>query len=107
MELTFVCMGKMTISAESLEYFPDMDFVLGNVVGVDENVIQVDDDNDDNHICKDVIDEMLKSCWLISKPFRHYQPLEGTIIGSECSHPFISRHNPDKLICVPEVNSGI
>src|SRR5712664_2180902 len=30
MELTFVCMGKNSISSGSLEYFPDMGFVLGN-----------------------------------------------------------------------------
>jgi len=54
-ELTFVCMGKKSVSMGSSEYFPNMRFVLGNVVGVDEDVIHIDDDNDINHICKDVI----------------------------------------------------
>jgi len=48
--------------------------VLGNVVGIDENVVQIDDDYDVNHIHEDVVHESLKSCWCISKPFRHYQP---------------------------------
>src|SRR5882672_7639558 len=69
-ELAFVCMGKKTISMESSEYFPDMGFVLGNVVGIVEDVVQVDDDYDINHICEDVIHKLLKSCWCISKPFR-------------------------------------
>ena len=30
--------------AQSLEYFPNMGFVLGNVVGIDEDVIQIYDD---------------------------------------------------------------
>src|SRR5882672_4442294 len=34
MELTFVCTGKKSVSAESSEYFPNMSFVLGNVVGI-------------------------------------------------------------------------
>jgi len=107
MELAFVCTGKKSVSSESSEYFPDMGFVLGNVVGVDEDVVQVDDDYDVDHIHEDVIHESLESCWCISKPFRHYQPLEGTITGSECSLPFVSSRNPDKMIRVPEVDFGV
>jgi len=47
-ELTFACMGKKSISVESAEYFPNM--VLGNVVRIDDNVIQIYDDYDVNHI---------------------------------------------------------
>jgi len=90
-ELTFVCTGKKSISAESAEYFPNVEFVLGNVVGIDEDVIQIYDDYDIDNIHKDVIHKSLKSGGCISKPFRHYPPLEGTIAGSECSLPFISR----------------
>jgi len=69
MELAFVCMGKKSISTESAEYFPNMEFVLRNVVRIDEDVIQIYDDYDVNH-------KSLKSGGCISKPFRHYQPLE-------------------------------
>src|SRR5882724_9146880 len=74
----------------SVEYFLNMGFVLGNVVRIDEDVIQVYDDYDVNHVCENVIHKSLKCGGCISKPFRHYQPLEGTIAGSECSLPFIS-----------------
>jgi len=84
-------MGKKSISAESVEYFPNVEFVLGNVVGIDEDVIQIYDDYDFDHIHKNVVHKSLKSSRCISKPFRHYQPLEGTIEGSECSLPFVSR----------------
>src|SRR5467141_3555932 len=107
MELAFVCTGKKSVSAESLEYFPNMSFVLGNVVGIDEDVVQIDDDYDVNHIPEDVVHKSLKSCWCISKPFRHYHPLKGTILGSEGSLPFISRCNTDKMVHVLEVNFGI
>src|SRR5467141_2899126 len=65
-ELAFVCMGNKSISVELSEYFLDMGFVLGNVVRVDEDIIQVDDDYDFNHIYKIVIHKLLKSCWCIS-----------------------------------------
>jgi len=98
MELAFVCMGKNSISMESAEYFLNVGFVLGNVVGIDEDVIQIYNDYDIDHIHKNVIHKSLKRCWCISKPFRHYQPLEGTKMHSECSLPFVSRHSPDKMV---------
>jgi len=52
MELAFVCMGKKSISVESAEYFPNVEFVLRNIVGIDEDVIQIYDDYDVNHICE-------------------------------------------------------
>src|SRR5882724_10953669 len=82
-ELTFVCISKKFVSVESVEYFPNMGFALGNAVGIDENVVQIYDDYDVNHIYENVIHKSLKSCWCISKPFRHYQPLKRTIAGLE------------------------
>ena len=43
MELAFVCMGKKSVSAESVEYFLNMGFVL-------RNVVQIYDDYDVNHV---------------------------------------------------------
>src|SRR5882672_4741785 len=106
-ELAFVCTGQKSVSAESSEYFPNMSFVLGNVVGIDEDVVQIDDDYDVDHIREDVIHELLESCWCISKPFRNYQPFEGTISGSEGSLPFVSMRNLDKMVCVSEVDFGV
>src|SRR5882724_3505428 len=88
-ELTFVCTGKQSIGMEPPKYFLNMSFVFRNVVGIDENVIQIYDDNDINHICEDVIHKPLKSCWSISKPFRQYQPFEGNIMSPEGSLQFI------------------
>ena len=63
MELAFVCTGKESVS---------MEFVLGNVVGIDEDVFQIYDDYDINHIHENVVHKYLKSSGCISKPFRHY-----------------------------------
>ena len=43
-QFAFICTGKKAISAESAEYFPDMLFVLREVVGIDQYVIQIDND---------------------------------------------------------------
>src|SRR5467141_3076636 len=106
-ELAFVCTGKKSVSMELSEYFPNMSFVLGNVVGIDENVVQINDDYNVNHIREDVVHESLKSCWCISKPFRHYQPLEGTITSSEGSLPFVSMRYSDKMVRMSEVDFGV
>jgi len=52
-----------------------MGFVLGDFVAMDEEVIQIYDDYNINHIY-DVVHKSFKGCRCISKPFRHYQPLE-------------------------------
>ena len=91
MELAFVCMGKKSVSAESAEYFLNMEFVLRNIVRIDEDVVQIYDDYDINHIRENVVHKSLKRSGCISKPFWHYQPFEGTVAGSECSLPFVSR----------------
>ena len=68
--------GKRSVSTESAEYFPNMEFVLGNVVRIDEDVVQIYDDYNIDHIHENVVHKSLKSGRCISKPFRHYQPLE-------------------------------
>ena len=50
-----------------------MGFVFRNAIGIDEDVIQVNDDNDIDHVCEDVVHELLESCGCISKPFRYTQ----------------------------------
>ena len=104
-ELAFVCMGKKSISVESAEYFLNVECVLRNVVRIDEDVIQIYDDYDVDHIHEDVIHKFLKSSRCISKPFRHYQPLKWTIAGLECSLPFVSRWNLYKVVCMLEIRN--
>jgi len=65
-------------------------------------VIQIYDDIRQSYP-EDVIKSWKQRC--ISKPFRHYQPLEGTK-QFECSLPFV----PGEIrtgVCVPEIDFGI
>ena len=58
-----------------------MGYMLRKAIRVDQYVIQIDNDIDVDHICKNVIHEPLKSCGSISKPFGNYQPLKGPVSG--------------------------
>jgi len=107
MKLTLIGSGKKSVSSESSEYFLNMGLVLGHIVRVDEDVIQIDDDCDINHVCENVIHKSLKGCGCIGEPFRHYQPLKRAISGSECSFPFISYCNSDQMVCMSEVDLGV
>ena len=66
--------------------------VLWNVK-IDEDVVQVNDDCNIDHVCKDVVHKSLESHRCVGKPFRHYWPLKGAISGSECGFPLIMSAN--------------
>ena len=104
MKFAFICTGEKAISAESAEYFPDVFFMLREVVGIDQYVVQIDDDIDVHHIGEDVIHEPLKSCRSVSKAFWHYQPLKGSVMSPEGGLPFISCCNANQMVCVPEID---
>jgi len=106
-ELTLIGLDKKSISSESSEYFLNMGLVLGHIVRVDEDVIQIDDDCDVNHICENVVHKSLKGCRCISNPFRHYQPLKRAVLGSECGFPFVSSCDSDQMVCMLEIDLGV
>ena len=81
--------------------------MLGKVVGIDQYVIQVDNDIDVHHIGEDVIHELLKSCGGISKAFWHYQPLKGSISSLEGGLPFVSCCNANQMVRVLEVDFSV
>jgi len=67
MELAFVCMGKSLLTW-SLQSTSNVEFVLRNVVRIDEDVIQILWWLDVDHVHEDVIHKSLKSSGCISKP---------------------------------------
>ena len=70
-----------------------MFFVLGHILGVDKNVVQVDDDADIKKVTEDVVHKTLKSGRGIGKSERHYKPFKRTIMGAESSFPLFSFSN--------------
>ena len=82
-------------------------FMLHEVIGIDQDVVQIDNDIDIYHICENVIHESLKSCGSISKAFWHYQPLKRSVLSLEGGFPFVSFGNAYEMICVPEIDFGV
>ena len=61
MEFAFICTGEKAISAKSTKHFPNVGRMLGKVVQVDQDVIQIDYDLKVYHIHKDVVHKPLKA----------------------------------------------
>ena len=106
-EFAFICTGEKAVSAESVEYFLDVSIMLRKVIGIDQYVIQIDNDINVYHIHEDVIHEPLKSCRSVSKAFWHYQPLERSVLSPEGSLPFVSCWNVNQMVHVLEVDFSV
>ena len=104
MELTFLQLGEEIVLSEVSEDFTDV-FLMGlGVLGVYQDVIQIDDNTDIEEIHKDTIDESLKSRGSICQAEGHDIPLKGTIPHAERGFPFITFCNADQVVCVAEIN---
>ena len=107
MEFALVTAGVKSVFPESPEDFADVFPVSAGVVGVDEDVVQIDDNTNVQEISEDLIDEALKRCRRIGKSERHYRPFVGSIAGPKGRFPLISGSNPDKVIGVPEIDFAV
>jgi hypothetical protein len=74
-----------------MDVFP----VLGWVVRIDQDVVDIDDDANIKHIAENVIHETLKNRGTIGKTERHDLPLKQAIACSKGSLPFVSFHDLD------------
>ena len=104
MELTFLWLGEEIVLLEVSEDFSDV-FLMGlEVLGVYQDVIQIDNNTDIEEICKDAIDESLESHRSICQAEGHDIPLEGTIPCVERGFPFITFCNADQVVRMAEIN---
>ena len=71
MEIAFVSSGIETIFSETSEYLPDMFAMEFWIVGVDEDIIQVDNNTDIEHVREDIVHKSLKSGQSIGESKRH------------------------------------
>ena len=104
MELTLLWLGKEIVLLEVSEDFVDV-FLMGlEVLGVYQDVIQIDDNADIEEIHEDAIDESLESRGSICQAEGHDIPLEGTIPSAERGFPFITFCNADQVVRMVEIN---
>ena len=76
MELTLVSPSIELIPMESGKDLLDMDRVLLRIVGVYQDIVQVYNYRDVNHIGEDVVHEPLETRWGVGEPLRHHKPLK-------------------------------
>ena len=107
MELTLVSPSIEPVSAESGKDFLDVGRVLLWIVGVYQDIIQVYDYGDVNHIGKDVIHEPLETRQGVGEPLRHHKPLERPVLGLEGGLPFVAIGNMDEVVGMSQVNLGV
>ena len=90
MELTFICASIKLMSTEMSEDFSDMFVVFLQVIGVDQDVIEIYNHRDIYHVSENVIHKALESGRGIGKSEQHNQPFERPIAGSKGGFPLIS-----------------
>jgi len=71
-ELTFLRFGEEAMQLEMVEHFPDVLLVGLHILGIDEDVVEVHDDTDIQHVSKDSVDKSLVCCRGVSKAKGHY-----------------------------------
>ena len=78
--------------------------MLGHVVIVDEDVVEVNYDINIQHVAEDVIHEVLKGCRSIGKSKWNDQPLKGAIASVESGFPFFAFCYVDQVVGMAEVD---
>ena len=76
MKFTLSRVQEETVLPEPSEYLSDMFDVLFRVLGVDEDVIEVDDHERVEEVGEDVVHEVLEGGGCICEPKGHHTPLE-------------------------------
>ena len=67
-------------------------------VGVDEDIVQIDDDEYIGHVLEDVVHEVLKRGGSVSESHRHDKELERSITGPKCGFPLLAGRNSDVVV---------
>src|SRR5271155_5793799 len=89
------------------EDFTDMCFVLGRIVGENEDIVEVDNYINIKQVAENVVHKSLEGSRCISETKRHNKPLERTVTSAEGGFPLVTFGNTDQVICMAEVKSGI
>src|ERR1700728_705980 len=81
--------------------------VVFDVVGVDENVSEVDNDRNVSEVGEDFVHETLEGGGCVTKTKGHNQEFESSVSGPKGCFPFIARSNPDIEVTNSEVDLSV
>ena len=105
-ELTFARCSIESISLESLKDFLDVNLVLGHVIRIYEDIIEVYYYTNIQHVAEDVIHESLKSGGPIGKSEWNNQPFKGAVMSVEGGFPFITISYANQMVGMVQVDFG-
>ena len=103
-ELTLVSAGVEAIFSESSEHFLNVLPVVREVVGVNEDIVEIDDYGDINHIGEYVVHESLERGGSVGETFGDNQPFERAIARPKRGFSLVSLSYADQMIGVSEVD---
>lgn len=100
MKLTLLCLGIHLMRNETLEYCSDLLDMFFKCFGVDQDIVDIDNDRFVEHVSEDIVDESLEDrqtnkIFVVSSSCR------------ECSFPLIFLSNTNQVVSTAEIKLGI
>lgn len=106
-EIAFLGFAEEVVRAKSFEHFADMLNMLVRIVGIDEDIVEVNHDVDVKEVGENVVHEGLKSGRSIGETERHNEIFICTIASAECGFPLVASSNSDIAISDAEIELGV
>src|SRR5882724_7101268 len=95
------------VFSEPFQDMSDMDLMIFQRVGEDEDVIEVDHYEDISHVSENMVHKCLKRSGCIGESHRHDQELERAILGLEGCLPLMASHDANIVIAGTKVELGV
>jgi hypothetical protein len=104
MKLALGGLAVKSVVGEKLEDCPDMGSMVRGVGGVDEDVVEVDDDEVVDVLVEDIVDEVLERGRSVGEAEGHDEKIERAVAGPEGRLPFVPEVDPEQVVGTSEIN---
>ncbi len=94
------------VLAEPLKDLLNMVAMVGQVPGVDEYIIDVDNHEGMEELPEQLVHEILEDGWGVGKAIRHSEVFIVASRANEGGLPFITFPDSNEVICAPQVQLG-
>jgi len=105
-ELTLLRFDPELCFLKSLEDDGDVLSVFGEGVGVDEDVVEVNDAEDVEVLAKGVVHKVLEGGGSVGEAEGHDGVFEVAVTTAEGSFPLVSRSDPNEVVCSTKIKFG-
>ena len=95
------------VLAQPIQDMSDVNLVVFQRVGEDEDIIEVDHYEYVSHISEDVVHKGLKRSRCVGEPHRHNQELERAMSHSEGSFPLVAHCDTNIVVASSQVKLGV